>query len=29
MYDPANFTLEGQVAIVTGAGASIGRAGGD
>lgn len=26
MYDPANFTLEGQVAIVTGAGAGIGRA---
>ncbi|WP_116597414.1 7-alpha-hydroxysteroid dehydrogenase [Primorskyibacter marinus] len=26
MYDPANFTLEGQVALVTGAGAGIGRA---
>ncbi|GAB2722685.1 7-alpha-hydroxysteroid dehydrogenase [Halomonas garicola] len=26
MYDPKNFTLEGQVAVVTGAGAGIGRA---
>lgn len=26
MYDPANFTLNGQVALVTGAGAGIGRA---
>lgn len=26
MYDPRNFTLEGEVAIVTGAGAGIGRA---
>lgn len=26
MYDPADFTLDGQVAVVTGAGAGIGRA---
>ncbi|MDN6180721.1 MAG: 7-alpha-hydroxysteroid dehydrogenase [Halomonas subglaciescola] len=26
MYDPKNFTLDGQVAVVTGAGAGIGRA---
>lgn len=26
MYDPANFTLDGHVAVVTGAGAGIGRA---
>lgn len=26
MYNPADFTLEGQVAVVTGAGAGIGRA---
>ena len=26
MYDPASFTLDGQVAAITGAGAGIGRA---